>query len=62
MYWSHRPGCATNKIRKCAGKDCVKEGRIPLRIKYLRKIGYFCEACTADLLQHDLATKESSAI
>jgi hypothetical protein len=62
MYRSHRPGCATNKIRNCAGKGCVKEGKIALRIKYLRKIGYFCDACTAELMQHGLASRESGVL
>jgi hypothetical protein len=62
MFRSPRPGCATNEIRNCAGKGCTNEGKIALRIKYLRKVGYFCDTCTAELLQHDLVTKESDAI
>jgi hypothetical protein len=50
------------RSKGCAGKGCPNEGKIALCIKYLRKVGYFCDTCTAELLQHDLVTKESDAI
>ena len=46
------------QYKECAGKDCKGEGKILLRIKYLNKKGYFCNSCTADLLQSEIAVKE----
>jgi hypothetical protein len=42
----------------CAGKGCQRKGKILLKIKYLGKTGYFCDSCTDDLLQQELASKD----
>jgi hypothetical protein len=53
-----RSNYAANEFKNCAGKGCQKVGKIVLKIKYLGKTGYFCDSCTDDLLQQDLATKD----
>jgi hypothetical protein len=40
---------------KCAGAGCSNLGRILLKIRYIKKQGYFCTACAEDLLQNELA-------
>jgi len=47
------------QYKECAGKGCKGGGKTLLRIKYLNKKGYFCNSCTADLLQSEIAVKES---
>jgi hypothetical protein len=48
----------SEEYKQCAGKDCKGEGKTLLKIKYLQKNGYFCDSCTADLLQSEIAVKE----
>jgi hypothetical protein len=48
----------SEQYKDCAGKDCKRKGRTLLRVKYLNKNGYFCDSCTADLLQSEIAVKE----
>ena len=43
----------------CAGKGCQNEGTTFLRIKYLKKTGYFCDSCKIELLRLDLAFPEN---
>jgi hypothetical protein len=50
-----RSNNASQEFKKCAGKDCEKPGRITLKIKYVNKIGLFCDSCAEDLTSQDLA-------
>jgi hypothetical protein len=49
--------------RKSAGKYCENIGKRTLEIKYINKKGDFCDSCSHDLLQQELATviEESDA-
>jgi hypothetical protein len=48
----------SEQYKDCAGKDCKYKGTTLLRINYLKKNGYFCDSCAADLLQSGIAVKE----
>ena len=48
----------TVQYKRCSGKDCKRKGRTLLRINFLKKNGYFCDSCAADLLQSGIAVKE----
>jgi hypothetical protein len=41
----------------CAGRGCKKLGTVSLSIKYIKKTGLFCEACSDELLCQGLAVK-----
>jgi hypothetical protein len=45
-------------FKECAGKGCKNIARHKLKIKYIQKIGYFCDSCKDDLLYEELALKE----
>jgi hypothetical protein len=49
----------TTSKPKCMGKGCEYCGRILLKIKYINKIGYFCDNCAKDLLVEGLAISTS---
>jgi|tagenome__1003787_1003787.scaffolds.fasta_scaffold20333944_2 hypothetical protein len=38
----------------CAGLNCSNKPITILKVKYINKIGYFCQKCKSDLLQLDL--------
>jgi hypothetical protein len=42
----------------CSGRDCARKPKRLLRIKYLKKVGKFCEACASDLLEAGLVDEE----
>jgi hypothetical protein len=42
----------------CSGRDCTKRPIRLLRIKYVKKLGKFCEACASDLLEAGLVDEE----
>jgi hypothetical protein len=42
----------------CSGRDCPRKPRRLLRIKYVQKVGKFCETCAADLLEAGLVEEE----
>jgi uncharacterized protein YqkB len=42
----------------CAGKNCNRKGINKLRIRYIKKLGYFCDSCTLRLLEMEIVTKE----
>jgi hypothetical protein len=46
---------ASLEYKKCAGKGCDRTGRTILEVRYLNKIGFFCDRCTKDLIAADLA-------
>jgi hypothetical protein len=37
----------------CGGKNCDRNGRFFLKIKYVNLHGWFCESCAADLKIND---------
>ena len=44
----------TSKIL-CACKNCPNEAKIYLKIKFLHKVGQFCNICAVDLKEHGIA-------
>ncbi len=46
----------------CAGLNCVNTPISILKVKYINKTGHFCQQCTADLLQHELAEEISKEV
>ncbi|MGH9982500.1 MAG: hypothetical protein ACRD8W_00915 [Nitrososphaeraceae archaeon] len=42
----------------CSGRDCTRKPKKLLRIKYIKKVGKFCEACASDLFEVDLVDEE----
>ena len=41
----------------CAGLNCSNKPTSILKVKYINKVGHFCQKCTDDLLQSELAEK-----
>jgi hypothetical protein len=41
-------------FKECAGKNCNKEPIIKLKIKFIKKVGYFCKSCYLELQALDL--------
>jgi len=48
----------SQEYKQCVGRGCQNEGKIILTIQYLKKVGYFCESCSEDLLRLRLAVKQ----
>jgi hypothetical protein len=48
----------SEQYKECAGRGCNRKGRTLLRINFLKKNGYFCDSCAADLMQSEIAVKE----
>ena len=44
----------TANKKLCACKDCTNIGTTILEVKYIQKVGDFCDSCAKDLLQSDL--------
>jgi hypothetical protein len=42
------------RYKYCAGKGCTKEGIHSLRIKYIKKQGWFCDSCRDALVDDEL--------
>jgi hypothetical protein len=38
----------------CSGRNCARKPTTILQIKYLKKVGQFCEMCAADLTKAGL--------
>lgn len=38
----------------CSGRDCKRKPTTRLRIKYLKRVGEFCELCANDLMEAGL--------
>ena len=36
-------------FKECAGKNCKNSATAQLQVKFIKKIGYFCESCTLEL-------------
>jgi hypothetical protein len=47
----------TSNKKVCACKNCNNVPTTILKIKYIQKIGLFCDSCTKDLLDQELAIK-----
>jgi hypothetical protein len=45
-----------NNVKKCAGKGCDRIGTRILKLRFLNRIGIFCNSCANGLLAEDLAT------
>jgi hypothetical protein len=41
----------------CSGRNCKRKPATRLRIKYVKRIGEFCELCAADLIEADLVER-----
>lgn len=44
----------TTQRQKCAGRGCTNKGIYLLKIKFIKKAGWFCIHCKDDLLNDDL--------
>jgi hypothetical protein len=51
----------SEQFKKCAGKGCPNVAKHRLKIKYVEKVGGFCDSCTADLLHQQIAIIHSPA-
>jgi hypothetical protein len=45
------------RYKPCAGKGCKKKGIHYLRIRFLKKFGWFCDSCKDFLIQDKLIDK-----
>jgi hypothetical protein len=45
----------------CSGRNCARKPTTTLRIKYVRKVGQFCELCAADLMNAGLVEENRSS-
>jgi len=45
----------SDRFKRCDARDCNQKSIKYLRIKYIKKIGSFCEKCAADLWKCGLA-------
>jgi|tagenome__1003787_1003787.scaffolds.fasta_scaffold20960143_3 hypothetical protein len=41
----------------CAGLKCSNKATTILKVKYINKIGHFCQQCSVDILKSELAEK-----
>ena len=41
----------------CAGLNCSNRPTSILKVKYINKIGHFCQQCSVDILKSELAEK-----
>jgi hypothetical protein len=46
----------------CAGLKCSNKPTAVLKVKYINKIGFFCQQCTTNLLQLELAEEISKEV
>ena len=44
--------------KNCAGNGCINQGKYPLKIIYLNKVGWFCDYCKDQLLKDELIAEE----
>jgi hypothetical protein len=45
----------TSEYKTCSGLNCSNQPTSILKVKYVNKTGHFCQRCTTDLLQLELA-------
>jgi hypothetical protein len=48
--------------KRCSGRGCTQVAENLLSIVYIKKRGYFCDACTQDLIAMQLAVKIEEVI
>ena len=41
-------------FKECAGKDCHNKATTEFKIKFIKKVGFFCESCVLELKALDL--------
>ena len=46
------------EYKKCAGKGCERVGTRILKVRFLNKLGIFCDFCANGLLAEDLAVAD----
>ena len=44
-------------VHICAGLNCSNKATNILNVKYINKIDYFCQQCSIDILESELAEK-----
>jgi hypothetical protein len=44
----------TSSIKVCAGARCENIATKVLEVRYIQKVGHFCDSCAKDLLQSEL--------
>lgn len=49
------------KYKPCAGKGCKKRGTHYLKIRFLKKFGWFCDSCKEFLIQNKLVDETDDA-
>ncbi|MDN5847008.1 MAG: hypothetical protein L0H53_12125 [Candidatus Nitrosocosmicus sp.] len=47
------------EFKTCPRLNCNNIGKNPLKIIYIDKVAYFCESCTKELLELNLANREN---
>jgi hypothetical protein len=53
--------CNSDRFKdSCSGRGCDRKPVRYLKIKYIKKIGNFCQICADDLLESDLAEEIKS--
>jgi hypothetical protein len=52
---------ATLGYKSCAGKNCKKKGIHYLRIRFVKKFGWFCDSCKDFLIEDKLIDKVDGA-
>jgi hypothetical protein len=45
----------TSSIKLCACRNCTNEAKMYLKIKFVNKVGQFCNICAVDLKNHGIA-------
>ena len=48
----------SNSKKLCACKNCTNVGTTILEVKYIQKVGHFCDSCAKDLLQSKLVVNK----
>jgi hypothetical protein len=53
LYYNNK----SQRYKICAGAGCLNKSIVLLKVRYINKNGHFCQKCSNDLLQSDLAEK-----
>jgi hypothetical protein len=53
-YVNSQVNNSKQEYKKCARRGCEKLGTITLKVRYVNKIGHFCDGCTEELTNQDL--------
>jgi hypothetical protein len=48
----------SNNKKPCAGKDCQNQAKTFLKIRYIHRVGQFCDNCTLNLKRDGIAEEE----